>query len=219
MDARESAPTPTTRHSRTRMRLIALALALTAAAPVAAQVAVGQQIEVRGVTHEIVSFDFVSFEGAVHQILVPAPIQIEEIEGLRSELLSSYVSVRYRPYAGCGEADDPPHEVAGFPATVTGVYGFYDMSHSQSITRVPVQGDIVAGANSLWNATNAAVCLHVTDTTDLMLTFNVSWRCTSSRTHPAGSTTSRWSTLRRWPRSTSSTTRCGSCCPTSSSGS
>ena len=186
MDARESAPTLTTRHSRTGMRLIALALALTPASPAAAQVAVGQQIEVHGVTHEIVSFDFVSFEGAVHQILVPAPIQIEDIEGLRSELLSSYVSVRYRPYAGCGEADDPPHEVAGFPATVTGVYGFYDMSHSQSTTRVPVQGDIVAGANSLWNATNAAVCLHVTDTTDLLLTFNVSWAMHVEQNPPRG---------------------------------
>ena len=41
------------------------------------QVTVGQQIDVRGVTHEIVSFDFVSFEGTVHEILVPAPIQGE----------------------------------------------------------------------------------------------------------------------------------------------
>ena len=168
------------------MRLLALALALALAPPAAAQVAVGQQIDVRGVTHEIVSFDFVSFEGAVHEILVPAPIQVEGIEGLHSELLSSYVSVRYRPSAGCGQAGDPPHEVAGLPATVTGVYGFYDMSHSQSVTRVPVQGDVVAGANSLLYATNAAACLHVTDTTDLLLIFNVSWAMHVEQNPPRG---------------------------------
>ena len=173
MDLRVSPPSLTT-DNRARLRLIAHALALTLASPAAAQVAVGQQIDVRGVTHEIVSFDFVSFEGAVHQLLVPAPILVEEAL-YPSELLSGYVSVRYRPSAGCGQADDPPHEVAGLPATVTGVYGFYDMTHSQSITRVPVQGDLVAGTNSLGYTTNALVCLHATETTDLLLIFNISW--------------------------------------------
>ena len=169
MDLRVSTPPMTTTDNTATMRLIALALALTLAPPAAAQVAVGKQIDIHGVTHEIVSFDFVSFEGTVHEILLPAPIQ--QVEGI--DQLLSHVSVRYRPSAGCGQADDPPHEVAGLPATVTGVYAFYDMIHSQSTTSGPVQ--VSVGQNLLWYATNVNVCLHVTDTTDLLLLLNVNW--------------------------------------------